>query len=117
MKLGNLSKRAGLTIAFMLVADMAMAATTGVVGLHGFIVDAGASLGQELGIPQIDWSNLWSNQELSFIDPNLVENCLESGGHMHGNYCHIGTDGVMDITSLDENNLAPAPNAPVYTFE
>lgn len=55
--MGWLSKGV-LGAAFLLATDLAIAATTGVTGLHGIVVDAGAQFGEAVGIPQVDWHEL-----------------------------------------------------------
>jgi hypothetical protein len=85
---------------------------TGAIGIHGPLVDFGAAVGEDLGIPQVDWTNLWNNQELSFIDPEIAANCVESGGHMHGNnFCHYGPDTPQQIAQLPQT--PSTPTAPV----
>jgi len=104
-------KTLGLSAAFILAADMAMAATTGMVGIHGFVVEGGASLGQELGIPQVDWTHLWEEWEFSVIDPSIVENCVADGGHLHGTFCHYGADAVAESATEQIAQLPPTPAA------
>jgi len=90
----------GLSTAFMFAVDMAFASMTGMIGLHGWIVDAGTSLGKDWGIPQVDWANLWNNWDLSFIDPE-TDPCLSAGGHHHGSVC--------DYSAHTPPPTAPAP--------
>lgn len=81
-------KTAGLSAVFMVAADMAIAASTGMVGIHGLLVDGGASVGQAMGIPHVDWTNLMENGEFGWIDP---------GADPHAGHNHAGTifDGLV----------------------
>ena len=102
-------KTGALSVAFMVAADVALAGGMGMVGIHSFVVEGGASLGEALNIPQIDWTHLWEEWELQTINPE-TDPCLSTGGHYHGDFCHYGPDGPSDqIAQLPPNSGTPAP--------
>ena len=114
----SMLKTGGLALAFTLVADVAMAGGLGMIGVHGFVVDAGVSLGQEWGVPQVDWTNLWENQEFSFLDPETDPCLLQPGGHYHGDVCHVGTDKIAQLSPTSLTPPTPAaPAAQPLEFE
>lgn len=76
----SIFKKAGLTAVFMVCADMAIAATTGMVGIHGVLVDGGAAAGEALGIPHFDWTNLMENGEFGWLEAGADPHA----GHDHG---------------------------------
>ena len=100
--MGVFHQNAGLSLIFMAAADILMAGGLGMIGLHGFVVDAGASLGEAFNVPQVDWLGL-SEGEFSFLDPE-TDDCLAAGGHYHGSDCHIPED-------------IPSAERPPLTFE
>ena len=73
-------KSTGLAVVFMFAADMAFAATTGMTGIHGLLVDGGAAFGESAGIPHLDWNGLMENGEWNWIDPSQNPHA----GHNHG---------------------------------
>lgn len=101
---GEAGNTAGLTVIFMVAADMAMAGGLGMIGAHGAVVDGGVAAGQALGVPQLDWFNLWNNGEFSFLDP-ATDPCLAAGGHYHGATCHIGSDNLLAANDLTSSAL------------
>ena len=56
--------KGALGAAFFIATDLAIAATTGVTGLHGIAVDLGAKFGTATGIPQPDWHALFGLEEI-----------------------------------------------------
>lgn len=93
----------------MVAADVTMAGGLGMIGVHGFVVDGGASLGEALGVPQLDWTHLWEEWEFQTLDPEKLE-CLAEGGHLHGDLCHYGSDApIGDIAQLPPSSGAPTP--------
>ena len=102
-------KTGALSVAFMVVADVALAGGMGMIGVHGLVVDGGAALGQTLGVPQLDWVHLWEEWEFQTLSPEKLE-CLAEGGHLHGDLCHFGPDAPAEqIAQLPPTNTAPAP--------
>lgn len=101
----------GLTFAFMLAADVAVAAFTGYVGIHTLLVDGGASLGQAMGVPHVDWSALFGGEGLEFLDPGShVHGGAEAagGGHIH--------DGQWHTEPHAPEPIAPAPDTGPHVF-
>jgi hypothetical protein len=87
-----------LGAAFLLASDIAFAGGTSMLGLHGYIVDAGTNLGAELGT-HVDWVDWWENGELGFVD-TATDPCLSSGGHYHGDFCHVpGQNELATVSS------------------
>ena len=110
----NLVQCSGLAFVFMAAADIAMAGGLGMIGVHGAVVDGGAAMGEALGVPQLDWFDLWENGEISFLEAE-TDPCLSSGGHYHGNTCHV--PGVSEPADIVSEKLAPPlPEAPL-SFE
>lgn len=111
----------GLTFVFaMVAADMVMAGGLGMIGAHGLVVDGGLSLGQELGVPQVDWLNLGDNVingnwDQIFLDAS-TDPCLAAGGHYHGSFCHYGSDGA-GLTSLSDMASNTSSSNDVLTYE
>lgn len=103
----SLLKTGGLALVFTLAADVAMAGGLGMVGVHGYVVDAGVSLGEAWDVPQVDWINLWENWDLTFLDP-ATDPCLSQGGHYHGDVCHIGSDDKLAQLG-SSSALTPVP--------
>ena len=66
-------KKMGLTAAFMIVADLAIASTTGVFGLHDLIVDGGAKFAETMGIPQPDWTAVY---DFFGLDPPVHDHAV-----------------------------------------
>ena len=109
MGAGKTAGTAGLAFVFMMVAaDVAMAGGLGMIGVHGAVVEGGMATGQALGVPQLDWFNLWENGEFSVLDP-ATDPCLSAGGHYHGSYCHYpSAPPVADVAQLPSTST-PAP--------
>lgn len=109
-----------LSVAFMVAADVALAGGMGMVGIHGFVVDGGASLGQALGVPQLDWTHLWEHWEFQTLDPEQLE-CLAEGGHLHGDWCHYGPDGsgdqLAELPPTPEESPIPDTEGDVFRLE
>ncbi len=72
-------KKAGLTAAFMVAADLVIASFTGLTGIHALVVDAGAHLGEVFNIPAFDWAGLMDHGEFNFLDP---------GTDLHAEHAH-----------------------------
>ena len=88
-----------------------MAGGLGMVGLHGAIVDGGATLGQTLGVPQVDWMQL-AEGELAIYDP-ATDPCLSAGGHYHGEFCHYGSDVVPSTPSFETPPIGETDEIPM----
>lgn len=115
----------GLTFAFMLAADVTIAAFTGYVGIHTLLVDGGASLGQAMNVPHVDWTALFGGEGLSFIEAgsghvNSAAEAASHAGHAHGSFevASLGTEGaghVHDHGAFTENVTSSEDNP--LTFE
>lgn len=80
----------GLSFAFYLCADVAMAGSLSALGLHEPIVQAGTAIGDAFGTI-IDLETTMGTGDLTFFEPGTFE-----GHHHHGH------DHGNQITSLSE---------------